>query len=243
MYILALESTARAASAAICQDGHVLASMQTDNGKTHSEQLLPMAESCLARTGLAISHMDAFACTVGPGSFTGVRIGVGMIKGLAFGTNKPCVAVSTLQAIAEGLSPLAGIYCAVMDARRSELYTALFSHNADGTLCRLTEDAALSTHDLVLLLQNLPALKGGASLYLAGDGYDVAAKALSEVGISFAETPLQLRLQHASAVARCAYQALQNHAACVTESQHLSPTYLRIPQAERERLAKLSLQQ
>ncbi len=242
MYILALESTARAASAAIAENDRILATMLTDHGKTHSEQLLPMVENCLARTGLSLSDMDAFACTVGPGSFTGVRIGVGMIKGLTFGTDKPCVAVSTLHAIAAGLFPLPGVYCAVMDARRSEFYTALFTCTHEGMLCRLTEDAALSSSELIRQLQNHPALQQGAPLYLAGDGYDVASTVLRDAGICFTETPQQLRLQHAASVSRVAFDALQTNDSSVKDGARLSPTYLRMPQAERERLAKLAAQ-
>ena len=239
MYLLALDSTAQTASVAIAEDDKIIASMVMDNGKTHSEQLLPMAENCLARVGLSCKQLDAFSCTVGPGSFTGVRIGVSTLKGLAFGTKKPCVPISTLRAIAENLRPLDGVYCALMDARRGEVYTALFTKDqASGNLVRLAEDSALSFDELALLLQENDLLKKGAPLFLAGDGMNVAAKALTAKGIPFQLAPSLLANQHAASVARCALQDIRNAAPSICTDRTIAPLYLRVPQAERERLAK-----
>ena len=233
MLLLAIDSTARACSAAISQNGRVIVSMQNDTGNTHSEQLLPMVESCLARASLSYKDIDAFACTNGPGSFTGVRIGVSVIKGLAFGTSKPCIEVSALEALAESLRPLDGLYCAVMDARRSQVYTALFDTDENGALRRLTPDAALSLDELIELYRTQ---YDGKPLSLAGDGYAVAERALTLAGITVLPTPSILRLQNAAAVAHVAERKLMMGE--TTTDIALSPLYLRVPQAERERLQK-----
>lgn len=234
MILLAIDSTARASSAAIGRDGHILVSMHNDTGNTHSEQLLPMIENCLMRASLSFKDIDAFACTVGPGSFTGVRIGTSVIKGLAFGTDKPCIEVSALEATAENLRPLDGLLCPVMDARRSQVYTALFESNAEGELLRLCEDCAISLAELAERCRR--ELSADRRLYLAGDGYDLAVKELTALGIPCAETPRLLRLQNAASVLAVAERKLKNGER--KTDLDLSPLYLRMPQAERERLQK-----
>ena len=232
MNILALDSTAVAASAAVVRDTRTLAVFSADNALTHSELLLPMAESVLQASRMTTDDIDLFACTVGPGSFTGVRIGVATIKGLAFGTGKPCAAVSTLEALAENLVPLSGILCPVMDARRGQVYNALFEWR-DGVLKRLTPDRAISLYELSKeLLQKYPS----QIVRLSGDGYEIAYKALKEEGVRVHHTPKELRLQNAAAVARCACR-LAEAGNTVTDSA-LVPVYLRLPQAERDRLAR-----
>lgn len=210
-----------------------MAEFFVDSGKTHSEILLPMAEDVLARAHMTLDEIDYYAVTVGPGSFTGVRIGTATVKGLAFSLSERenCVPVSTLEAIAEGLMPLDGIYAPVMDARRNEVYNALFRME-NGTLTRLTPDRAIS---LSALGEELKTLYPNETVRFAGDGYDVAMAALAPT-LSTAATPAGLRFQRAAAVARCAERAIARGEA-VTPS-HLSPTYLRLPQAERDRLAR-----
>ena len=126
MKILAFDSTAKAASVAVCEDGRLLGLYTIDNGLTQSELLLPMAGNLLGSLKLSFSDIELLAAAVGPGSFTGVRIGVSLVKGIAFGRNIPCVPVSTLEALAENISTLRGILVPVMDARRGQLYTAIF---------------------------------------------------------------------------------------------------------------------
>ncbi len=235
MNILALDSTAISASVAVARDEHILSRFTADNGLTHSELLLPMAEAALRAANLTYADIDLFACTAGPGSFTGVRIGVSCVKGLAFGTGKPCVGVSTLEAIAENLVPLDGIYCAVMDARRNQVYTALFTCR-DGVLVRLTEDEAISLDDLAA---RLLSDYSNQIVRLAGDGYQVAYTALSKKGISLAETPPLLRLQSAASIAAVARHAAERGE--TVSDTDLTPVYLRLPQAERDRLAKQNL--
>ena len=147
MKILAFDSTAKVASVAVTEGDRALLSYSIDNGLTQSELLLPMAESALKALRLDFSDIDAYAVTVGPGSFTGVRIGVSLVKGLAFSKGVPCVPISTLEALSENLRGAEGIIAPVMDARRSQVYTAIFE--SDGNkITRLTEDMAIPIAEL-----------------------------------------------------------------------------------------------
>lgn len=231
MKILAFDSTAKVASVAVCENDKLLAQYNIDNGLTQSELLLPMADAALKSLRLSYDDIDLFATTVGPGSFTGVRIGTALVKGLAFGKDKPCYGVSTLEALAENLRGLEGLLVPVMDARRSQVYNAIFT--SDGkSITRLTEDRAIS---LVALADELKKYKDGP-IYLCGDGYNVSRSALSEAGISPADTPMLLISQNAYSVAMVAYEQFKNGE--YTTDLLLSPSYLRLPQAERERIEK-----
>lgn len=233
MITLSFDSTAKAASVAVTDSEKLLAVYTIDNGLTQSELLLPMAENVLSSLKLSFRDVELLACSVGPGSFTGVRIGTALVKGLAFGKNIPCVSVSTLEALAESLSGLDGIIVPVMDARRSQVYTALFDGDCSGT-SRLCEDMAISLSELAKMLCEY---SGKRRIYLVGDGYGVAKKALSESGIELSETPELLKCENAYSVARVAVR-LYSAGAAVSDKE-LSPTYLRVPQAERERLERL----
>ena len=143
MKIFACDSTAKTASVALCENNILLAEFTQNGGNTHSETLLPMVESALKTLGLRADDIDLFACSAGPGSFTGVRIGAATIKGLAFAKGKPCVGVSTLEALAYNLVGYEGLICPVMNARRSQVYTALFRSNGE-VLERLMDDSAIA---------------------------------------------------------------------------------------------------
>lgn len=231
MKILAFDSTARAASCALVDDGRLLGHYNIDNGLTQSELLLPMAEDMLKSLGLTFDDVDAYAAASGPGSFTGVRIGVSLVKGLAFGKNKPCISVSTLEALAENISSLDGILLPCMDARRAQVYNAVFS--SDGNeLTRLSEDRAIALCDLCEEIKNYPNRK----IYLSGDGYKVAKQAFDKAGIKTENTPELLINESAASVAMVAYRKLL--ADDVMTDGEISPGYLRLPQAERERIEK-----
>ena len=232
MITLAFDTTAKVASVAVTRDGVALGYYSIDNGLTQSELILPMAESLLASLKLDISKVGLFACSVGPGSFTGVRIGVSVVKGLAFGRDIPCCAVSTLEALAENASSLDAIIVPCMDARRSQVYSATFESTGEG-LRRLTEDRAIS---LASLAEELKAYEG-RDIYLVGDGYAVAYKALTEAGVKLSRTPTLLINENAASVAKVA-ERMYERGESVSESA-LSPVYLRLPQAERERLERL----
>ena len=231
MKILAFDSTAKAASVAVCDGEQLLALYNIDNGLTQSELLLPMAENMLHSLKLTFSDIDLVCAATGPGSFTGVRIGTALVKGIAFGRNIPCVSVSTLEELAENITPLCGILVPVMDAKRGQVYTAIFK--SDGECAeRLTEDMAISIKELAELLKQYE----GEDIYLSGDGYDVASAGLSALGITVQKTPRLLISENAYS---CAMVALRKYAAgSFSTDTDISATYLRLPQAERERIER-----
>ena len=228
MKILALDSTAVAASVALCEDEKLLAEYSIENGNTHSETLLPMIESALHFFALKPDDIDLFAASAGPGSFTGVRIGAATVKGLAFDTQKPCVGVSTLEALAENLSIVNGLVCPVMNARRKQVYTALFRMK-DGVATRLLPDSAMAITELDELLSAYDK-----PIYLVGDGYDITVELLTHSTVA---VPDRLRRQSAYSVAQVALKAYRN--GVLTTDTEMVPTYLRPSQAERERNERL----
>ncbi len=230
MKILAFDSTAKAASVAISEDDKLLALYNIENGLTHSELLLPMIESMMKSLKLEYSDIELFATSVGPGSFTGVRIAAALLKGLAFGRNVPCAEVSTLEALAENAAGIDGIIVPVMDARRNQFYSARFA-SSDGEITRLSPDEAISADALA------EALKGyEGDIFLVGDGYELAKKILTEKGVKTASTPRLLRSQSAYSVAKIARK--KHSCGETTSDKALLPSYLRLPQAERERLER-----
>ena len=233
MIILAFDSTAKAASVAVCDDEKLLALYNIDNGLTQSELLLPMAENMLKSLNLTFDDVGLLACAVGPGSFTGVRIGVALVKGIAFGKNIPCVSVSTLDELAENLKGLDGIIVPCMDARRAQVYTATYK-GEDGQLIKLTDDRAIAITELADELREY----GDTPIYLSGDGYDVAKRGLSAVGIKTKDTPALLITENAYSIALIAKRKYDSGE--YGSDLDIAPTYLRMPQAERERLERLA---
>ena len=232
MKILAFDSTASVASVAVCEDEKLLALFNIDNGLTQSELLLPMAEDALKALKLSFSDIELFCCSTGPGSFTGVRIGASLVKGLAFGRDIPCLGISTLEALAQNLFPLKGYILPCMDARRAQVYNAVFY--SDGvTLKRITEDRAIS---LLELCSEARTLEG--DVYLCGDGYSVTKAAFEKADVAFKETPSILITQNAYSVAKAAYRRFLSGER--QSDLELCATYLRMPQAERERLERLN---
>ena len=230
MIILAFDGTAKCASCAVLRDEVCLGEYNIDNGLTQSELLLPMAESLMKSLKLEYSDVELFATSVGPGSFTGVRIGAALVKGLAFGRNIPCAEVSTLEALAENASGLRGIIVPAMDARRGQVYTAIFRCDGEN-LTRLCEDMAISITELGERLREFDE-----PIYITGDGYEVARKNMSAMGLKLENTPVALRNESAASVAKVALR--QYREGKTVSDVELSPTYLRLPQAERERLER-----
>lgn len=228
MKILALDSSAAVASVALCDGEKLLAEYTLNNGNTHSETVLPMIEDMLSKFNISVNDIDLFAASSGPGSFTGVRIGTATLKGLAFGKNKPCAEVSTLEALAENLVMHRGLICAVMNARRSQVYTALF--RSDGKeLTRLMDDSALSIEDLDSTLSEY-----GEPVCFCGDGYGITVAALKKT--AYVPVPDRLRHQSAYSVASVAYRQF-TEGKTVSDRQ-FKVTYLRPSQAERELMEK-----
>ena len=227
MNIIALETSAKAVSAAITQSGRVLASGYQDTGLTHSRTLMPIVEHLFRNTGLALQDMDAVAVSAGPGSFTGIRIGVSAAKGLAFAADKPAVGVSTLAAMARNVAFCDGVVVCAMDARRNQIYNALFLAQ-DGQLTRLTEDRAVALADLAEELRDDPRPKT-----VVGDGAQLCAEALDGAGIACRLAPPHLIMQNAMSVALEAEHLAAEGG--LVSAQALSPVYLRPPQAQRLR--------
>ena len=231
MKIIALETSAVTASVAVTEDERLLAQSFQNSGLTHSATLMPMAADLLKNTGLTLDGMDVVAVAAGPGSFTGVRIGVAAAKGLAWPGDKPCAPCSTLESMAWPLAHLEGdlIVCA-MDARRSQIYNALFWARGDG-LERAAPDRALSLAELGAGLKDLPGRK-----IVVGDGAQLCYNALSEEVPGMVLAPLHLRAQSAWGVARAAERL--GEAGGLVPAGDLVPVYLRLSQAERERLER-----
>ena len=232
MIILAFDSTAKAASVAVCDGEKLLALYNVDNGLTQSELLLPMAENMLKNLHLSWDDVELLACAVGPGSFTGVRIGVALVKGIAFGKNIPCISVSTLDELAENLCGTDGIIVPCMDARRQQVYTATYRGRGEA-IEKLTEDRAIAISELAEDLREY-----NEPIYLSGDGYEVARRGLIAAGIDVKETPALLITENAYSVARVAKRKYDRGE--IQSDLEIVPTYLRMPQAERERLERLS---
>ena len=231
MIILALESSATACSAALTREGEIVSQAYENSGLTHSRTLLPMVNHVLESGGVTIDEVDVVAVAAGPGSFTGLRIGVATAKGIAWPADKDCAACSTLESMAWQVAHLKGklIVCA-MDARRKQVYNALFLAQGDH-LERLTPDRAISLDELAEELK-----KYENSKIVIGDGASLCYNTLTEQGIALELAPPHLRMQTAWGVA----QAAQEMAAAgkLVKSHALVPVYHRLSQAERERLEK-----
>ena len=220
MLILALDSSASPASAALLEDGRILSEFYMNTKQTHSQTLMPMVESVLRLAERTLGDVDRIAVSAGPGSFTGVRIGVSCVKGMAMARNIPCAGVSTLRAMAENARGMEGIVCAVMDARCGQVYNAMFRVSG-GTIERLCPDRALAIAELCA-----ECAPYGARLLLVGDGAELCHKTFSAFGARL--LPPMLRFQRAAGV------ALAAEAGETVAADALMPVDLRLPQAERE---------
>ena len=227
MLILAFETSAKAASVALMQDEKIIGSSYQNTGLTHSQTLMVMAQDLLDQCGFAPSNVSHVAVAAGPGSFTGVRIGVAAAKGFAWGGEIPCCGVSTLEAMALWLGESDGYICCAMDARRSQVYNAIFRAE-NGKLTRVCEDRAISVADLGA---QLAALDG--PIYLVGDGSTLTKQTLADRVILPAEHRMH---QRAAGVALVA--AAEIAAGVAADAESLQPNYLRLSQAEREKLER-----
>ena len=231
MRILAFETSAKAGSVALLSDGKLLGEYYLNCGMTHSRTLLKLAEELLTACEISPQQLDAVACAAGPGSFTGVRIGVAAAKGFAWGAEKPCVGVSTLEAMAHQAQSFEGAICCAMDARREQVYHAMFACHA-GTITRLSEDCAISLEELAKRLKKIEIPK-----IMVGDGAQLCYNTLSTICPDCVRAPEHLTMQRASGVALVAERQLQNGGEF--SGAALVPNYLRLSQAERERAQRL----
>ena len=233
MKILAIDSSSKPASASVVADGKLLCEVFVNNGFTHSKTLMPVINDVMKHSEVSLNEIDLCAVVTGPGSFTGVRIGVAAAKGLCFNLGIPCVSISTLEAMAYNLSCVKGYVCSIMDARCSQVYTATF--RCGDCVERVTQDRAISINELI---EQLKALDG--DVYILGDGASlVYAKLLIENEELKGKVTLvneNNRYQKSSSAATCA-ESMSNE--CYVKPDELVPVYLRLPQAERELKNKL----
>ena len=222
MKILAVDSSAKACSAALVDDDKIIGSFFINTALTHSQTLVPMIDAVLNNTSTELNSVDALAVSAGPGSFTGVRIGVAAIKGIAMPLDKPCISVSTLEAMAHNLINEDCIACAVMDARCNQVYNAVFKI-ANGEIERLCEDRAIPINELY---DELKAYN--EKIVLVGDGAELCYNSYKELTDTISIAPEHIRYQNAVGVAMAARTQKQ------ISASELMPTYLRLPQAERE---------
>ena len=230
MLILAFETSAKACSVALMKDGILLGEAYQNSGLTHSQTLLPMAQTLMQQCNITAQEITAVAVAAGPGSFTGIRIGVAAAKGFAWGSQLPCCGVSTLEAMALHLGIYQGYVLSVMDARRQQVYTALF-HAERGKLSRVTPDRAISIEDLAQEIKNL-----NERVFLVGDGSNLCYNCLKEEIPGLVLPAEHMRHQRASGVALAAEEMLKSGVSC--DGATLTPNYLRVSQAERERMAR-----
>ena len=230
MKILSVDSSSVSASVAITENGVTLAENFINNGLTHSQTLMPMVEKTLIEANVSVKDIELFAITNGPGSFTGVRIGIASVKGMADALGKKCIAISTLEAIAEPLKNNDCIACAVMDARCNQVYTAIFERGN-----RLCEDKAVLIDELGEELKQY-----SKPVIFIGDGAKICYEKLNEILPNCDIAEETIRFVHASSIGRLAEDKINNGENPI-ESTKLLPFYLRLPQAERELNNKKSL--
>ncbi|MBQ4612021.1 MAG: tRNA (adenosine(37)-N6)-threonylcarbamoyltransferase complex dimerization subunit type 1 TsaB [Clostridia bacterium] len=232
--ILAVDTSATPVSCAIQRDDRLLASYYAHTRSTHSQTLMPMIEHALKMNNMTMNDIDALAVNSCPGSFTGVRIGVSAVKGLAFADNKPCIEVSTLESMAEGFRglPLDAVLCCVMDARCNQVYSAVFSCDRSGDITRLSEDEAITLDELKERLNGIEK-----RIIFVGDGAEICYNAFKDARANVSQAPLPLRYQSATGVASTAMRKLQM--GNTLTNKELLPGYLRLPQAERELRSRL----
>ena len=232
MLICSVDSSATPASVCLLEDDKIIAEYYLNTGFTHSQTLMAMLESVLKISGKSADDIDLYAVNSGPGSFTGVRIGVSAVKGMAYAQNKLCVEVSTLASMAYTFLGNHAIICACMDARRRQVYHGLFRVDGD-KIERLCEDKAIAVEEL------LGSLPKDEEIILVGDGAELVYQSAEDPAIKLA--PPNLRYQRASSVALAAVETYNRGK--VVSPAALMPRYLRLSQAERERNAKIKQEQ
>jgi len=234
MRVLALDTTVKTATVALTIDGVPEAhySIKTD---THSTTLLPMIESVLKMRGLNYADIDLYGVSCGPGSFTGIRIGVATVKGLAFSSETPCIGVSSLEAMARNFAGMEGIVVPAIDARRGLVYSAIFRSDSAGNVTRLCDDEQLLITDLIEKL----TVYNGIPIYFTGDANEKLSLASEQLS-SVAKTPMILSAPVAYGVSSVALDCWKNNPdPKAWQDSSLMPIYLRKAQAEMEREERL----
>ncbi|MBQ8189675.1 MAG: tRNA (adenosine(37)-N6)-threonylcarbamoyltransferase complex dimerization subunit type 1 TsaB [Lachnospiraceae bacterium] len=238
MKILAIDSSGLVASVALTEDGHLIAEYTIDYKKTHSQTLLPMLDEIKQMIDLDLSTVDAVAVAAGPGSFTGLRIGAATAKGMAGALDKPIVEIPTMDGMAYNLVGYEGIICPIMDARRNQVYTGFYRFEKDtasrsGFSFQVVKEQFAA--DIQEVIEQLNALE--KQVMFLGDGVPVFEKTIrEEIKVPYGFAPANCNRQHASALAALAEEYYEQ-GKMVSADAH-KPDYLRLSQAERERLEK-----
>lgn len=223
MKILSIDSSSVAASAAVAADGKIISEVFANNGFTHSKTLMNVVKNAIDLSGVSLDEIDLIACVTGPGSFTGVRIGVACAKGLAFTNEIPCIGISTLETFPYNISCIEGTVCGIMDARCQQVYTASFEVK-DSLVSRITPDRAISIDSLI---EDFDSYSG--RIYLLGDGASLVKNKTQDSRIILVNS--NNLYQRASSAALAAFS--KDKKDYITPDR-LVPSYLRLPQAERE---------
>lgn len=230
MIILAVDSSGLTATVAVYADGVILASQSVNNKKTHSQTLLPMIKEMMEHSGLELSDIDAVAIAEGPGSFTGLRIGAATVKGLCLALNKPVIPVSTLAGLAYNLAGTDGVICPIMDARRKQVYTALYC--VDNNIIEVIEEPAAKGID-----ELVNEIKNYSKVTFVGDGVPVFAELIaSKLGDAAYFAKPHMLLQNAGSLAVLAAKLYED--GVTVSADEFEPVYLRLSQAEREKLER-----
>ena len=227
MKILGIDTSAKTSSVGICDDDKIVDELFLDKGLTHSETILPMIDEILTRNGLTLDDIDALAVNNGPGSFTGIRIGVAVVKGLAFEKNIPCYEVSTLDSIAFNCKDKNGLVVAVMDARRNQVYNANYQI-IDGKAEKIKDDRSILIKDLYLEISEYDG-----DVFVIGDGQDKVKEFFEENNMTqdnFYFPDYYSNLQKGINTALIAYDCLENK----KSGEEILPLYLKLSQAEQE---------
>ena len=231
MNILAIDTSGPVAGVAVLRDGEIAYEGAAVNRLTHSVNLMPMVEEALGRAGLDVSEIDLYACVTGPGSFTGVRIGVSAVKGMAHGAEKPCIGVDALDALASGVCMTDALLCPIQDARAGQVYGAAFLPGMPPV--RVLDNMA---EKLPAFLEKALAVAEGKQLCFVGDGVKTYRKAIVDIlGDRAVFPPAHMSYLRPANVALLANE----RSADAVDYLTLMPVYLRAPQAERERARKL----
>ncbi len=234
MKILSVDTSATAASVAISEENKLIGESFINTNLTHSQTLVPMIEQLLKNTKTGVDEIDCIAVNSGPGSFTGVRIGVAAVKGLAFANNTPCISVSTLYSMAYNMIGKSCTVCSVMDARCSQVYNALFKVSQNKVI-RLCDDRAFSMSDLKSELTQIDD-----NIVIVGDGANIFYEYLNDELKNVELAPVNQRYQRASSTALAAFEQIQSGSNMISANE-LMPAYLRLPQAQRELNKKLGV--
>jgi len=223
MKLLAIETSTMIGSVALTDDNELLAEYQIGIKATYSDTLFPMIDHILKNANVSIQEVDAFALAKGPGSFTSLRIGISVIKGLALANNKPVIAIPSLDALAHNICFSNMLICPLIDARRDEVYTAFYKREEGHTLKKLTPDRAIVPEILLdEIREKVVFLGDGTDLYK-----DLIIRKLKEKALF---SPLHLKYPRASAIAQLAFKKLNVNE--VSDIEVMTPLYVRPPEAE-----------